>query len=75
MQVEKFVQELVFLDMTRCRFNFKKGATNQKINTETNIDRTLTKITRHGLYPSQIQVWTFLGPNPAPIMVKIDYVC
>ena len=53
----------------------KKCATGQKINTETNIDRKLTKITRHGLYPSQIQVWTFLGPNPTPIMVKIDYVC
>ena len=42
--------------MTRCRLNLKKGAIGQKLNTETNIDRKLTKITRHGLDPSQIQV-------------------
>ena len=33
------------------------------------------KITRHGLDPSQIQVWKFLRPNPTPIMVKFAYMC
>ena len=55
--------------------SYKLWDERQKINTETNIDRKITKITRHGLYPSQIQVWKFLGPNSTPIMVKIAYMC
>ena len=53
----------------------KKGASGQKINYEVNNARNLTKFTTHYLDPSQIKVCPFLGPTPAPVMVKIGYMC
>ena len=50
---------------------YKWGSERQKINYEANNNN---KINRHGLFPSQIQIWKFLGPNPTPIIVEIDYL-
>ena len=36
--------------------SYKRGSERQKINYEANNVRNLTKITRHGLFPSNIQV-------------------
>ena len=48
----------------------KKGATSQKISYEVNNAQNLTKFTTHYLDPSQIKVWPFLRPTPAPILAK-----
>ena len=45
----------------------QEGSKCQKINTKTNIDRKLTKITRHGRDPSQIKIWISLIQSPALI--------
>ena len=53
----------------------KKGCHLPKINYVVNNAQNLTKFTTHYLDPSQIKVWPFLGPTPAPVMVKIGYMC
>ena len=70
-----FVFVIVFV-MTRCRMNSKKGCHWPKyFFTRSIMPVFLTKFTTHYLDPSQIKVWPFLGPTPAPVMVKIGYMC
>ena len=48
--------------------SYKRGSERQKINYEAINGRNLTKITRHGVFPSQIQVW---DPTQPPSWSKL----